>query len=76
MLGAVVIHWLMILVEVYAGPEVFNCAVQRMASLFCADDILLELMHLEWLQWVFDVLEGIFEWAGLHTNMWNTVDMV
>ena len=60
MLGAVVIHWLMILVEESAGPEVFNCAVQRMASLFYADDGLLVLIRTEWLQWVFDVLSGLF----------------
>ena len=75
MVDEVVIHWLVLVVEEAVRLQGFDRAVQYMASLLYADDIIIMSTHLELLQWAFDVLTEIIEKVGLKTSMEKMVSM-
>ena len=56
--------------------EVFNHAVQSMASFLYMYDSLLASTRPEWMQCVFNVLTGLFDRVGLKKNVKNTVGMM
>ena len=53
----------------------FGYTVAEKAELSYADDGLLDYTNLVWLQWIFDMLIGLFEQVGLMNNLANTVAM-
>ena len=75
-LEMVVRHWMIILVEGSAVPEVFNCTVHPISAFFYTNDRLLVLNQPECLQWEFYILVGIFELLGLNMNVKNMGIMV
>ena len=64
------------LVEEAVVPEVFDRTVQNMASFSHVNNILIASTRMEYPQWQFDILIGIFEWVVLQTNMGKTDGMV
>ena len=69
-------HWVMIIVEGAAAIKIFDCAVQQMANLLYACDVLLESTELYWLRWYFYEFTGIFEQVELKTSVKNMESMV
>ena len=47
--------------------------IQRVEYFFYGDDGLVPSIQSEWLQWVFDILMGMFDQVGLKKNVGNTV---
>ena len=64
------------MVENEAGPDGFGYTVADKMTLFYAYYGLIESTDPVWLQWVFDILIGIFERFGIINNMENMVTMV
>ena len=58
------------------GKDGWGREVQHCASFFYADDILVALTDLVWLQGVFDTLTGLLDRVGLQTNSGNMVGML
>ena len=69
----VIRSWTKIITEEATGIEEFNCAVRKMSSFFYEDESLLASTWLEWIQWEFDVLVGIFFQVVLQKNVQNMV---
>ena len=58
------------------GPEVFGRVVQNLSALFYVDDRLLDSLQPSRLQKKLDVLMGLFNRAGIKTNVGKTVGMI
>ena len=73
----VIIHqWVTLVAGEEAVPEIFERSVQWLAAFFYADDRLLILTIPSRLQAALDVLMGLFDRVGLHTNVDKMVGMV
>ena len=74
--GVVVRNRLMVIAEEVSIPEGFNHAMHKMAALFYADDGLVVLNQLKWIQWVLFFLSGLFERLELNKSMKKMASMV
>ena len=45
-------------------------------AFFCADNGMVASTYLGWINTVFEMLKGLFDWAGLKKNVRKTVGMV
>ena len=73
---AVVRHWVTLeMAESEKQGERGNKG-RRQAALFYADNGMVALSNLRWLQWAFDTLISLFERVGLRTNVRKKVIMV
>ena len=74
--GAVIRHWVIPVAGEEAGMEIFRRVIQWMAEIIYTDDVLLAPPIPPWIQAALDILTGIFDRVGLHTNLDKTVGMV
>ena len=75
-MDVIIRHWVGLIVENKAGPDGFGYTVADNMILFYEYYGLIESTNPVWLQWVFDILIGIFERFGIINNMENMVTMV
>ena len=57
------------MVDNEAGPDRFGNTVEDKMTLFYAYYWLIDSTNPVWMQWVFDILTGLFEWFDIRTNM-------
>ena len=69
-------HWVGLMVDNEAGPDGFGNTVVDNMTLFYAYYGLIDSTNPVQMQWVFDILIGLFGWFGIRTNMENMVTMV
>ena len=67
--NVIILHWVGLMVENDAGPDVFGYTVADKMTLFYEYYGLVESTYPVWLQWVFDIIIGIFERFGIINNM-------
>ena len=69
MVDVIIRHWVRLMAENEAGPDGFGYTVDNKMTLFYAYYGLIDFTNPVWLQWVFDILIGIFERFGIINNM-------
>ena len=75
-IGTVLRHWIMVVVEEEAGPDGFSRAVRSLVVLFYTKGGLLESTRIEKLQQAFGALVDLFGRVGINTNIQETVCMI
>ena len=76
MVDVIIRYWVGIMVENEVGPDGFGYTVADKMTLFSANYGLIESTNPMWLQWVFDILIGLFERFGIINNTEKMVKMV
>ena len=76
MVYMIIRQWVSLMVENEAGPDGFGYTVADKMILFYAYYGFIDSTNLVWLQWVFDILIGIFERFAIINNMEKMVTMV
>ena len=76
MVEMIIHHWVGLMVENKAGPDGFGYMVADKMTIFYAYYRQIGFNNTVWLQWVFDIIIGLFERFGIRTNMNNMVTMV
>ena len=76
MVDVIICHWVGLMVDKKAGPDGFGYTAADKMTLFYAYYGLIDSNNPVWLQWVFDIIIGIFERFGIINNMENMVTMV
>ena len=72
-MDVIIRYWVGIMVENEDGPDGFGYTLVDKMTLFYAYYGLIDSTNPVWLQWVFDILLGLFEWFGIINNMENMV---
>ena len=75
-MDVIIRHWVGLMVDNEAGPDGFGYTVADKMTLFYAYYGIIDSTNMVWLQWVFDILIGLFEWFGVRTYMEKIVTMV
>ena len=73
---AMVRHWVSVTVEGAEERGEFGKEGRHQNFLFYADDGMVVLSDLQWLKGAFSTLLGLFDRAGMRTNVGNTFGMV
>ena len=68
-MDVIIRHWVSLTLDNNTGHDGFGYTVEDMMTLFYAYYGLIESTNMVWLQWVFDILIGLFERFGIRTNM-------
>ena len=76
MVDVIIRYWVGIMAENEVGPDGFGYTVADKMTLFYAYYGLIESTNPVWLQWVFDILIGLFKRFGIINNMEKMVTMV
>ena len=76
MVEMIIHHWVGLMVENKAGPDGFGYTVADKMTIFYAYYSQIGFNNTVWLQWVFDILIGLFESFGIINTMENMVKMV
>ena len=76
MVDVIICHWVGIMVENEAGPDGFGYTVADKMKLFYTYYSLIESTNPLGLQWVFDIIIGMFERFGIINDMEEMVAMV
>ena len=74
--SAVLQHWVLLVVDGEVGTEGWGTEIQRRATFFYADNVIIASTQLEWIQGAFDALMGMLNRVGLRTNVGKTVVMI
>ena len=75
-MDVIIRHWVGLMVENEAGTDGFGYTVADKMTLLYAYYGLIESTNTVWLQWVFDIIIGLFEIFGIINNMEKMVTMV
>ena len=76
MVDVIILHWVGLMCENEAGPDVFGYTVADKMTLFYAYYGLFDYTNPVWLQWLFDILIGLFESFGIINSMEKMMTMV
>ena len=69
MVDVIIRHWVSLMEENKAGPDRFWYTVADKMTLFYVYYGLIDSTNPVWLQWLFDIIIGLFERFGIINNM-------